>query len=433
MPPPPLVSVIIPLYNHEAFVGEAIESVLRQTLGNLELIIMDDGSSDGSLEIARRYGDPRIQLHTQTNQGCAAAINHCLLLARGKFLAILNSDDAFMPERLAECVALLDSDPAVAAVFSDINCIDDRGETVQEMSVSRAATHRLPIENDIDERNRMVLCLLAGNFLHSASNLICRREVFEEVGGFRDYRYVQDYEFFLRLAARFQIAVIPKPLLLYRFHDTNTLGENPSLSVAENAAVIATFLHHWRPEPDRKKAGEITTYLIEHMATYGGDRLLCAYLTELYATGSLTEEFAAPARHSEHPSVGKIMTFLDNRRNRSELENSVSWYTRQMNQWWEKAQHLEADITELKQDLSWQSQQTDLWWRAAQALEVEVVGLKQDLTWQSQQTHDWWSAAQKLQDELAYARSNRGQLSIAAEKLRSLFGLAQKSAKPPQP
>jgi len=102
--PQPLVSVIIPSYNHSRYIVQAVESVIGQTNGQWELIIVDDGSTDNSVELLRSHPvvstDARIQIHVQENGGSHAAINRGLALARGKYLAILNSDDLFAPERL---------------------------------------------------------------------------------------------------------------------------------------------------------------------------------------------------------------------------------------------------------------------------------------------------------------------------------------------
>ena len=94
------VSVVIPSYNHAAYIREAVDSVLSQSLSDLELIVVDDGSQDESLDILAGYSDRRFHLYTQLNQGAHAAINRGLHAAAGDYLAILNSDDAYHPQRL---------------------------------------------------------------------------------------------------------------------------------------------------------------------------------------------------------------------------------------------------------------------------------------------------------------------------------------------
>src|SRR5437879_205419 len=106
----PLISVVIPAYNHVCYIEQAVDSVLTQKYSRLELVVVDDGSTDGTraklAEIVRRSGDRRLRLLTQANQGAHAAINNGLLHTHGEYLSILNSDDYFQPDRLA---ALLDT------------------------------------------------------------------------------------------------------------------------------------------------------------------------------------------------------------------------------------------------------------------------------------------------------------------------------------
>ena len=137
----PRVSVVIPSYNHAAFVAEAVRSVLAQTLADLELVVVDDGSTDDSLAVLRGLADPRLQVHRQVNQGAHAAINVGLARARGDVLAVLNSDDAYQSRRLARAVAALDSEPS-----SDSSARTSRSSTTPgngpPSSTARATSNR---------------------------------------------------------------------------------------------------------------------------------------------------------------------------------------------------------------------------------------------------------------------------------------------------
>ena len=103
----PKISVIIPSYNHAAYIGEAVHSVLTQSEGDLDLIVVDDGSTDSSLKVLERFTDHRLRVIAQTNQGAHAAINRGLQAASGNYLAILNSDDVYHPQRLEKLTGLL--------------------------------------------------------------------------------------------------------------------------------------------------------------------------------------------------------------------------------------------------------------------------------------------------------------------------------------
>ena len=118
--PSPIVSVVMPVWNRQRYLAAAIESALAQTFDNFELILLDDGSTDRSPRIARRYAarDHRIRYVRQDNAGCYAARNHALALSRGRYTAIIDSDDTMTPDRLARQVAYLDEHARCAAVGS---------------------------------------------------------------------------------------------------------------------------------------------------------------------------------------------------------------------------------------------------------------------------------------------------------------------------
>jgi glycosyltransferase involved in cell wall biosynthesis len=110
--PDPAVSVVIPSYNHARYIGRAVDSVLSSTFTDLELVIVDDGSTDDTLEVLRPYRSrPEVKVRTQENRGAHAALNVGLSLARGRLLFVLNSDDAYHPERIGRLVEHVDDDP----------------------------------------------------------------------------------------------------------------------------------------------------------------------------------------------------------------------------------------------------------------------------------------------------------------------------------
>ena len=234
----PTVSVVIPSYNHERFIGEAIDSVLGQTLADLELIVIDDGSRDGSRALIRGYAgrDPRVTLVEQANAGAHAAINRGLGLARGQFLAILNSDDRFAPQRLARLheVCAQGADFVVSAarlIDGDSRLIEDPDHWWNAMM--RAFRDRAREVGSVDG-------LLFGNYTVSTSNFFFRRALFEVLGPLRAYRYVMDWDYALRAAlhapGRFAY-LADEPLLDYRLHGGNAILAGMPLSALEAAAV----------------------------------------------------------------------------------------------------------------------------------------------------------------------------------------------------
>ena len=127
----PIVSVVMPVYNVEAYVAEAIDSVLAQTLPDFELIIVDDGGHDRSLEICRSYHDARIRIVSQSNRGLAGARNTGIAAARASYVAFLDSDDRWLPEKLALHVIHLDNNPSVGVSFSPSRFIDCDGSPMR--------------------------------------------------------------------------------------------------------------------------------------------------------------------------------------------------------------------------------------------------------------------------------------------------------------
>lgn len=238
MSPAPRVSVIIPSYNHARFIGEAIDSVLAQTMPSLELIVIDDGSRDDSVNIAtaKAADDDRVRVIRQENAGSHAAINRGLRKAHGEWLAILNSDDIWEPERLEQMLRRADQADA-QFLFSDVSLIDAEGQPITEpghwwnFSVQRLR-ERVRAEG-------VETGLLYGNLTVSTSNFLFRRELLTSVGRFRRFRYNLDWDYVLRCLDTEGVRVdfVDTPLMRYRLH-----GDNAILSGMPGAAVEAQLI-----------------------------------------------------------------------------------------------------------------------------------------------------------------------------------------------
>jgi glycosyltransferase involved in cell wall biosynthesis len=233
------VSVVIPLHDHAAYVEEAVRSALGQGAILRELIVVDDGSRDGSAEVMHRLAgaDPRIVFWSQPNRGAHAALNSGLHRATGELLAILNSDDAYLPGRLDRLAAALDADPGAGLAASDLVFMDARGEPAVNAWYAQAVRF-------FESTRDLALSLVNGNVLMTTSNYLIRRELLEQVGGFAPLRYTHDVDYALRLlAGGRRIAWVREPLLRYRMHDSNTISENHDRVRLEWAAAAAFFLH----------------------------------------------------------------------------------------------------------------------------------------------------------------------------------------------
>jgi alpha-1,3-rhamnosyltransferase len=212
----PRVSVVIPSYNHESYVGETIRSVLSQTYQDFELLIIDDGSRDASVEIIRQTLDElpsyNVQFIARENVGLCKTLNEGLRMSKGEFFAYIGSDDLWHSEKLERQInALQSADPTYGACFSDCLYIDESGTTLGRFS----DFYRYKGGNIYDD-------LVWNRFTpHSPTNLF-RRSVVIEVGGFNEAHAVEDRDLWTRLSRSYKVVYIESPLASWRSHGNNT-------------------------------------------------------------------------------------------------------------------------------------------------------------------------------------------------------------------
>jgi len=222
------VSVVIASYNHGKYVGEAIESVLSQDYQDFEIVITDDGSADDSVARIRKFTDPRIKLFCfPANRGACTATRNCLENAHGHYVAILNSDDVFLPGKLTKQVQFLDAHADVGAVFGRATVVDADGNSL-------AGRTKRTYVTVFDQPNRSRFEWL--NHFFFQGNCLChptlliRRECYDTVG-FLDERYAQlpDLDFWVRLCMRYEIHILQEPLIRFRLHSAegNASGKTP--------------------------------------------------------------------------------------------------------------------------------------------------------------------------------------------------------------
>ena len=210
------VTVIIPSYNRANYLPLAVDSILAQSYPVFEIIIVDDGSTDNTPEIARSFGD-KVHFHLQDHLGVAAARNHGLELARGDVIAWLDADDLWEPEFLGSTVPLLENDPALDGVYTGIAHIDEVGDLLPQINVKVVPPQQL------------FSALLEEDFVLTPT-VVVRKRCFDEVGPFdTQFHICEDYDMWLRLAKQFSIAGLPRPLVRVRVHGGNTIGNRDAL------------------------------------------------------------------------------------------------------------------------------------------------------------------------------------------------------------
>jgi glycosyltransferase involved in cell wall biosynthesis len=260
----PLVSVIIPAYNHERFVGAAVESVLGQSCADLELIVIDDGSRDRTGEVVQSYTDPRLSYYHQENQDAYNTINRGLGLARGEYTAILNSDDVYALNRLQRLVECRDETGA-ECLFTDVIPISDEGEEFADPAFGWNLWHRKN-RAFYRECGDLYTAFLKGNFMVTTSNLFMTTRAVRAVGKFCSLRYLHDYDYIFRmmLANPGRVHYLEdEKLLYYRIHAGNTLGEAAIAGRLQDQELIRRYLLEVIPAAQRGYVAAGTDRLVE--------------------------------------------------------------------------------------------------------------------------------------------------------------------------
>ena len=229
------VSVIIPAYNQGHYLAEAIQSVLKQTFRDFEILVIDDGSTDNTAEITQGFSDQRVVYYYQPNKGLSAARNTGLRHARGEFISYLDSDDLFLPKKLEFLITALRQNPRWGMVAGQALIINENGAQTGNIYASPLPE---PIEN-----------LLLGNPLHVGSVLVHRR--WQALAGEFDesLRSYEDWDMWLRLAKiGCQFGWVDEPVAYYRFHTAQMTRIGRQMTEATFAVVDKTFTDPNLPE-----------------------------------------------------------------------------------------------------------------------------------------------------------------------------------------
>jgi glycosyltransferase involved in cell wall biosynthesis len=218
----PLISVIIPAYNGEETIRETIESVLNQTFKDFEILVINDGSQDATLDIINSIKDFRLKVFSYSNAGQAVSRNRGFSQSSGEFIAFLDADDLWTPTKLEAQLKALQDNPQAAVAYSWSDFIDEKGQFLRGAS-------RSTLSGDVYAK------LLLTDFLDNGSNPLIRRQALIEVGGFDEtLTPAEDWDMWLRLAARYHFVLVPAPHILYR---QSANSESSNLLRMESACV----------------------------------------------------------------------------------------------------------------------------------------------------------------------------------------------------
>jgi glycosyltransferase involved in cell wall biosynthesis len=227
----PKVTVVIPVYNREKYVGIAVDSILSQTFSDFELLVIDDGSTDGSIDVVLSYSDPRIRLvRNNANLGVSTTRNKGIQLARSEYLAFLDSDDWAHPERLAKQTAFLDNHPDYAAVGSWIEWMSEEG-------CRSGRIKRKPTSPEVIASWR----LFQQGIENSAS--MARTDVLRAFRHREEFDICEDFEIWARISADHKLATLPEVLVLRRMHAGQLTQEKAARTEERRLAIYAAQLH----------------------------------------------------------------------------------------------------------------------------------------------------------------------------------------------
>jgi GT2 family glycosyltransferase len=206
----PKVSIVIPAYNAMTYLPATLASVFRQTFGDFEVLLVDDGSTDSiQTWVAQTLSDRRVKLISQPNQGLSAARNTGIEHSQSEYIAFLDADDLWHPTKLAQQVQWLDTHPTIGLIYHQTAQIDAAGTPTGRVLGSEIAGNILPQ-------------MLQRNLIDCPSSVVVRRQCFDRVGLFdRTLRSVEDWDMWIRIAAIYPVAVICQPLVYYRQHSSN--------------------------------------------------------------------------------------------------------------------------------------------------------------------------------------------------------------------
>jgi alpha-1,3-rhamnosyltransferase len=275
----PLVSVIIPAYNHELYIEEALQSVINQTYKNIQLVVINDGSIDGThskiTNFIEKNNNFNIEYLSKPNEGICRTLNKGLELAKGKYVALLASDDMCMPDRIEKQLQLMEENSNIGLVFSDHYFM-----RFNQLTHIKATDYKPNIKkcfiNNIQNVN-MYEKLLTDNII-PALTVFIRKECFDKVGGFDNNLWAEDYDMWLRISKEFPIAFIDEPLAYYRIHDKNL--SHIAVSVATFKIIRAIMKKQYNEEPLKHQYLKKTYLFIKLWYTLIKNRLLRVLVIE---------------------------------------------------------------------------------------------------------------------------------------------------------
>lgn len=250
-----LVSVIITAYNAKQYLAEAVDSVLNQSYTDLEIILVNDGSKDNTLEIMQQYEaqDSRVVVISHENMGISASNNRALKMARGHYIAKLDADDVMTPNRIEEQVKFLQENPQIGMLSSDAIIINDKGEHV--------GTQVMPGYQDVAYSRKIARS--QGLVICAHTGFMAYKKAYEDVGGYNEgISCAVDLEIFRRMIEKgYNLVILRKFLVKYRIYRSSVVGKNTKSYLVQNT--VAYIQHSIKRRANGQKPIRLEEFIEE--------------------------------------------------------------------------------------------------------------------------------------------------------------------------
>jgi exonuclease VII small subunit len=372
---PPKVSVGIPTYNGEQFIAESIGSVLDQTVQDLQVIVVDDRSTDATVEIVRSLRDPRVVLYeNEARLGIPLNWNRAVSLASGEYFCLFHQDDRMQPDNLARKLDVLEADSTIGIVHSAVEILIEPSAPCPPSRWVEAS------KNDftVDGYTYLQRLLLEGNLICAPSVLV-RREELVKAGGFDpDLGFACDYALWMKLCLNRRAAFLSQPLVQYRWHaDNETHRYRFGKGIREMVVAGRRVLAEYRQHPGRAQEAEWLLASVEVVAR------VRTWAAELEAAKAWLEE---QIRNWQREAEQRERALTELRTWAAELEAAKAWLEEQIRNWQREAEQRERALTELRTwaaeleaAKAWLEEQVRNWQREAEQREEVVLEQRRTL------------------------------------------------------
>lgn len=269
----PIVSVVIPSYNHEKYIEETLGSILNQTFQDFEIIITDDGSSDETVNKIKKFNDPRIKLFTfEKNKGACRAVNNCIINSKGKYIAYVSSDDVWELNKLEKQLEYIKENPEIGAVFTKAQIIDEDSNPYE------AKNHVYSSIFDQENRSReewLNHFFFKGNCICHPSILI-NKDIYDEVGLYNEkMANIPDFEMWVRICLKYDIHIMDEKLIKFRIRagEANASGDKPETHIRARFEYKQLLNHYLKIDdaqffsnifPEAEEYGDIKSEIIPY-------------------------------------------------------------------------------------------------------------------------------------------------------------------------